>query len=247
MHVTDWLPTLMGLATNGEWSSSNSVSGKEVDGVDMWSAIINDEESPRSEIVHFVDGEDYSIQYYLNGSILKMNNDNDPPDVESPTFVFLEDKNPSLSHVSCEATYSNIVNGPNHFDPAIDDTDTVEVDSTDPESLNNSYFNISWTAFSLYSVAIITILAFLSITVGFIRKAINRKGVDSRIDTQTSTGDDGRLIDETISLTKDVYQTKIAAANADHSYYLKSLPDSYQNSPTRDDYRTTTVTEVGNI
>ena len=69
MHVTDWLPTLMGLATGNEWSGS--LFGAELDGVDQWNAISNAGStvdngwlgtaplvpSPRSEIVHYHDGK----------------------------------------------------------------------------------------------------------------------------------------------------------------------------------------------
>eukprot|EP01035_Chromulina_nebulosa_P018932 gene18932-24739_t len=61
MHVTDWLPTIMNLATEGEWSGS--YSGNDIDGVDMWDAIINNEDSPKVEIVHYLYGETASISY----------------------------------------------------------------------------------------------------------------------------------------------------------------------------------------
>lgn len=249
MHVTDWLPTLMNLATNGEWISSNSMSGKEIDGVDMWEAIINNDESPRSEIVHFVDGTDFSIQYYINDSILKLNNGNDPPDVESPTFVFLEDKDPSASHVSCEAIYSNVVNGPNHFDPDVEDNVDIYIDSTDPETNDDLQISSSWTQYSLYFICILTILALFSVTIGVIRKAINR-GVHS---TRAQNGTcDTPLSDEAISLTKDnddALKKRSAATNQDYLDYLRSLPESYQNSAlwSRDDCTTDVILEETGI
>mmetsp|Transcript_2370 Transcript_2370/g.2487 ORF Transcript_2370/g.2487 Transcript_2370/m.2487 type:complete len:168 (-) Transcript_2370:47-550(-) len=45
MHVTDWFPTIMGLATDHRWNSSLSrspplpLSGRPIDGYDMWHAI----------------------------------------------------------------------------------------------------------------------------------------------------------------------------------------------------------------
>ncbi len=39
MHVTDWLPTLLGLATGGEWTGS--LEGNDIDGADMWDAILS--------------------------------------------------------------------------------------------------------------------------------------------------------------------------------------------------------------
>ena len=51
----------MGLATNGEWTGS--YGGSNLDGLDVWDAIVNNEASPRSLIMHYVntDGE-FSIQ-----------------------------------------------------------------------------------------------------------------------------------------------------------------------------------------
>jgi arylsulfatase B/arylsulfatase I/J len=61
-HVTDWLPTVMGLATNNEWTES--YVGNTIDGTDMWSYIIDFDDSPKSEIVHYLGPNfNYSIQY----------------------------------------------------------------------------------------------------------------------------------------------------------------------------------------
>ena len=57
---------------------TGSYSGAEIDGVDMWDAILNDEVSPRVEIVHYVNRDGYgSIQvnmliivyFYLNSAM----------------------------------------------------------------------------------------------------------------------------------------------------------------------------------
>eukprot|EP01035_Chromulina_nebulosa_P019145 gene19145-24984_t len=58
VHITDWLPTFMSLATNGEWTGS--YSGAEIDGVNVWDAIVTNSESPHNEIVFYV-GDDASI------------------------------------------------------------------------------------------------------------------------------------------------------------------------------------------
>jgi len=52
VHVTDWLPTFMRLASGGGWNGPKS--GFEVDGLDLWDAIIHPDrdQSPRTEIVH---------------------------------------------------------------------------------------------------------------------------------------------------------------------------------------------------
>jgi hypothetical protein len=57
MNCSDWLPTLLGLATGGQWTGS--LSGAEVDGVDIWSAVTSGGKitEPHPEIVHYADGE----------------------------------------------------------------------------------------------------------------------------------------------------------------------------------------------
>lgn len=98
-HITDWLPTLMGLATDNQWTGS--YSGKELDGVDQWEAIIHGDESPRSEIVHYVQGDNdyYSIQI----DMLKLNYVPSIPEVGVPEYVYDADNNPDLSRESCSA------------------------------------------------------------------------------------------------------------------------------------------------
>ena len=61
MHVTDWLPTLMHLASGGMWAGT-PLSGKEVDGIDMWPALAAGAPSPRTEILHSPDGDGSVIQ-----------------------------------------------------------------------------------------------------------------------------------------------------------------------------------------
>lgn len=60
MHVTDWLPTLLGLATEGKWKSG--YMNQKFDGADMWEAIIKGDVSPRREIVHYIDSQSWVIQ-----------------------------------------------------------------------------------------------------------------------------------------------------------------------------------------
>jgi arylsulfatase A-like enzyme len=58
-HLTDWLPTLMRLATNGTWT--HKFNGDSIDGVDLWDALLNctkettSNDSPRSEVLIHVD------------------------------------------------------------------------------------------------------------------------------------------------------------------------------------------------
>ena len=54
MHVTDWMPTLMGLATKNTWTGSIAGASVALDGKDMWSAIVSGGASPRHEILHYV-------------------------------------------------------------------------------------------------------------------------------------------------------------------------------------------------
>eukprot|EP01035_Chromulina_nebulosa_P018292 gene18292-23973_t len=48
VHITDWFPTIMGLATNGEWTGS--YSGADIDGVDIWDAVTTNSKSPHTEM-----------------------------------------------------------------------------------------------------------------------------------------------------------------------------------------------------
>lgn len=41
-HLVDWLPTLLGRATDGAWASNGLLNGYEMDGVDIWEAILTD-------------------------------------------------------------------------------------------------------------------------------------------------------------------------------------------------------------
>eukprot|EP00595_Chromulina_sp_UTEXLB2642_P000323 CAMPEP_0196761698 /NCGR_PEP_ID=MMETSP1095-20130614/1002_1 /TAXON_ID=96789 ORGANISM="Chromulina nebulosa, Strain UTEXLB2642" /NCGR_SAMPLE_ID=MMETSP1095 /ASSEMBLY_ACC=CAM_ASM_000446 /LENGTH=1008 /DNA_ID=CAMNT_0042111583 /DNA_START=472 /DNA_END=3501 /DNA_ORIENTATION=- len=96
MHITDWLPTLMGLATNGEWTGS--YSGADIDGVDMWDAIMTNSESPHEEIVHYANGdESISIQY----NMVKLDKAIIPPGYTTPLYTFDEDNAPENSLYEC--------------------------------------------------------------------------------------------------------------------------------------------------
>jgi arylsulfatase B/arylsulfatase I/J len=78
-HVTDWIPTLMHAATNGQWTGS--VVGDDLDGVDMWGAVMGaDGTKPRTDALVYVDGDgymcvvvdmdDYVLSYH-NGAIFQ--------------------------------------------------------------------------------------------------------------------------------------------------------------------------------
>lgn len=97
-HITDWLPTLMGLATGGEWTGS--YTGAELDGVDMWDAIINNLPSPRSEIVHYADGE-YGCSIQID--MMKLDVGDTLLLQKEPAFVFPGDVNPDSSEMYCKS------------------------------------------------------------------------------------------------------------------------------------------------
>eukprot|EP00040_Diaphanoeca_grandis_P007156 m.39919 g.39919 ORF g.39919 m.39919 type:complete len:571 (-) comp18337_c0_seq1:239-1951(-) len=54
LHLVDWLPTFMSLATNGQFDAKREVK-LELDGFDVWNAIITNSTSPRTELVHNFD------------------------------------------------------------------------------------------------------------------------------------------------------------------------------------------------
>lgn len=49
IHITDWLPTLL-TAAGGNPSDLTSI-----DGMDLWSALSEDTESPRTSVLHNID------------------------------------------------------------------------------------------------------------------------------------------------------------------------------------------------
>eukprot|EP01034_Spumella_vulgaris_P035511 gene35511-43782_t len=55
VHVTDWLPTFMGLATNGEWAGGST--GNTIDGADQWTSIISNGETSHPDMVLYLDSD----------------------------------------------------------------------------------------------------------------------------------------------------------------------------------------------
>lgn len=53
VSFADWLPTLMSMATGGEWRGS--FAGASLDGLNMLPAILANSDSPRRTIVHYAD------------------------------------------------------------------------------------------------------------------------------------------------------------------------------------------------
>jgi hypothetical protein len=98
--VTDWLPTLMSMATNGEWSGS--YHGIEIDGHDMFESIMNNLTSPRNETLFLADGStnEFALQIngvkYIRGSVIG------EARYGNPHFYFTRDLDPSLGAFECE-------------------------------------------------------------------------------------------------------------------------------------------------
>ncbi len=66
----DWLPTLLGLATDHAWTGS--YSGATLDGYYQWSSIMEGGESPRPEVLHYLTGAgNVSYQYQDQKLILQ--------------------------------------------------------------------------------------------------------------------------------------------------------------------------------
>ena len=99
MHVTDWLPTLMGLATKGTWAGS--IAGPEItiDGKDMWNALITNDDSPRHEILHMIrdEGLTFSIQY----DMVKLDTNNDIAAFGLVSITYAADFAPENAHFTC--------------------------------------------------------------------------------------------------------------------------------------------------
>ena len=97
MHVTDWMPTLMHIATNGKWSKPSSKY--DIDGVDMYKAITKGKSSDRDVIVHYHDGTSSVIQY---GDYKLFTNYADST-VTKPKYTFDSDQDSSASSISCSS------------------------------------------------------------------------------------------------------------------------------------------------
>jgi hypothetical protein len=98
MHVTDWLPTLMGLATDNDWDGG--LFGIDIDGVDQWDAITTLGDSPRSEIVHHHNGSTGSS---IQIDMVKLNVGDRYIQLISPEYSFDEDFGSSLVSPTCES------------------------------------------------------------------------------------------------------------------------------------------------
>ena len=98
MHVTDWLPTLMNIATNNEWKGS--LNNSIIDGVNQWEAISTPNTlSPRYEILHYHDGSNISC---IQINMTKLNLNNEMNSSSNPRYIFKNDLYPNNSYQMCE-------------------------------------------------------------------------------------------------------------------------------------------------
>jgi hypothetical protein len=101
MHISDWLPTLMNLATNGQWTGS--YSGTVLDGVNMWEAITTNDPSQgsHSEIIHYVDDEGKGTGS-MQVNMIKLDYGLDQESHNNISIVFDHDAKPSNSRYKCD-------------------------------------------------------------------------------------------------------------------------------------------------
>jgi hypothetical protein len=99
VHVTDWAPTFIGLATAGAWNGVLR-NGFELDGIDVFSAMTTGGLSPRTEILHNYDPGPparTAIQILMikliNGSV---------SDISTPNHTFVS--NGSLPDMVCDTS-----------------------------------------------------------------------------------------------------------------------------------------------
>lgn len=105
---SDWLPTLMGLATGGTWQGS--MIGATIDGIDMWDSITSGTASPRQDIVHYIDKFGNCS---LQRNMIKLDIRTDAINhYKTPSHYFTRDEYPDLaafecSHASLMFTYTD--------------------------------------------------------------------------------------------------------------------------------------------
>jgi hypothetical protein len=119
--LIDWLPTLMGQASNGEWKGS--LTDTVLDGYDMWDSIMMNSSSPRHEIVHYADGQ-HTMSLQVDEIKLILGITSTP--FTTPLTSFQEDLLPNNSYMKCSVP--SLVNAASFLS---DDDDNADVDSTD--------------------------------------------------------------------------------------------------------------------
>lgn len=100
MHI-DWLPTIMGLATNGQWTGS--LSGAEIDGIDVWNNVIGGSETSRTEIVFASKPDEYAGAYVAQLHGVKYVYNCNITGGGDPSVYFSDDLNSDLSYMTCKS------------------------------------------------------------------------------------------------------------------------------------------------
>jgi hypothetical protein len=91
----------MHLATDGTWTGS--YTGVEIDGSDMWDAILNKETSPHTEIVHYVSVR--TTDACVQKDMVKLNYQEDLVDYGAPAYYFESDEDPDAVNYVCDDVY----------------------------------------------------------------------------------------------------------------------------------------------
>eukprot|EP01034_Spumella_vulgaris_P028823 gene28823-35753_t len=92
VHVTDWLPTLMGLATNGEWTGG--FTGNAIDGSDQWTSLLTNTATAHPDIVLYLDHagsvtfQSQGLKMILFNTSGEENSASSVPDFGYPDTVF---------------------------------------------------------------------------------------------------------------------------------------------------------------
>ena len=141
MHVTDWLPTLMGLATDNAWTNTS-----EIDGYDQWSSILYDEASPRNEIIHYVYSTD---QYTIEVDDIKVVTET-LKKIINPTEVFEKDLCPDNARILCSIAST---------DTATDISITQLYENT----VTESYLNVVFILLALLALLVAILYVFVVI------------------------------------------------------------------------------------
>jgi hypothetical protein len=108
----DWLPTLMGVATNNQWDKP--LSGKSIDGINMWDSLTNpsfsslsiekQNERQHTEIVHYLgdqtESPDLSCIQFNN---MKYHKEIRQENITFPTTKYYHDYHPDLASEKCSS------------------------------------------------------------------------------------------------------------------------------------------------
>jgi arylsulfatase A-like enzyme len=205
MHVTDWLPTLMNVATNGAWEGS--LRNHPLDGYNMWDVIMANETSPRNEIIFYLNDTSMCIQYdnlkyfaYLpstsEGELLWTFDKDQAPENSEKVCAY-----PSLVDADLNKRYSSSITGYSEYasedgeDETGEDADTI---ATESGMIELSAPSFGWFAFDFIGVFVAAVCLI------FITRARSRRDYNQ-------IGDDDTDAEEGGSLFSDSNAAKMAA------------------------------------